>query len=83
MTCPACAAAAERVSAMFYVNCQQCRCRAIARSPQFREARDAGRLTPAYRLMLEAIFSVGCDLAQAHERVKAAAANDFESRETC
>lgn len=75
LTCPACAAASERVSALFEAGCRGCLCRSAARSPQYREARDAGRITHRYRLLLEH-FGVS------HAEVKAAAAVDFESRVT-
>lgn len=81
LTCQACAAASERVSAMFQAGCPGCMARSASRSPQYREARAAGRITHGYRLLLEAYYGDGCDLAQAHERVKAAAAVDFESME--
>ncbi|MBL8360709.1 MAG: hypothetical protein JNN18_09475 [Rubrivivax sp.] len=81
MTCPACTTAAQQVSAMFVNGCPCCMARSAARSPQYREARDAGRITHGYRLLLEGYYGAGCDLAQAHERVKAAAAVDFEAKE--
>jgi hypothetical protein len=73
MTCEACKQAAERVSAMFRDGCPGCMARSAARSPQFFEARQAGKLTPDYREMLQR-------LGVTHEAVKAAAAVDFESR---
>lgn len=73
MTCEACTAAAERVCAMFHANCPGCMARSAARSPQFFEARQAGKLTPDYRDVLQR-------LGVTHEAVKAAAAKDFETR---
>lgn len=80
MTCAACAEAADRVSSMFHAGCPGCMARSAARSPQYREARNAGRITHGYRLLLEQYFGAGCDLAKVHDEVKAAAAADFESR---
>jgi hypothetical protein len=54
--------------------------RSAARSPQFREARAAGRITHGYRLLLEQYFGAGCDVQKAHQEVKAAAEKDFETR---
>lgn len=79
MKCAACATAAERVSATFHAGCRGCMARSAARSPQYREARNAGRITHGYRLLLEQYYGAGCDLAKAHDEVKAAAAADFES----
>lgn len=76
MTCPACTTAAQEVCAMFVVGCPGCMARTAARSPQFFEARQAGKLTPDYRDLLQR-------LGVTHEAVKAAAAADFESRTTC
>ncbi len=78
--CQACTTASERVSAMFHAGCHGCMARSAARSPQYREARAAGRITHGYRLLLEAYFGAGCDLAKAHDEVKAAAGRDFETR---
>lgn len=80
MTCPACTTAAQQVSAMFVVGCPGCMARSAARSPQFREARAAGRITHGYRLLLEQYFGAGCDVQKAHQEVKAAAEKDFEMR---
>lgn len=80
MTCPACKTASERVSAMFHAGCPGCMARSAARSPQYREAQAAGRITHGYRLLLEGYYGAGCDLAKAHQQVKAAAAVDFEQR---
>lgn len=81
MTCEACTTAWQQVSAMFNAGCPGCMARSAARSPQYREARDAGRITHGYRLLLEAYYGDGCDLREANDRVKAAAAVDFESKE--
>lgn len=76
MTCPACTTAAQQVSAMFHAGCPGCMARSAARSPQFHEARQAGKLTTDYRDLLQR-------LGVTHEAVKAAAAVDFESRAAC
>lgn len=80
MTCKACTTAAQQVSAMFVNGCPGCMARSAARSPQFREARAAGRITHGYRLLLEQYFGAGCDVQKAHQEVKAAAEKDFETR---
>jgi hypothetical protein len=59
---------------MFVVGCPGCMARSAARSPQFFEARQAGKLTPDYRDLLQR-------LGVTHEAVKAAAAKDFETKE--
>lgn len=76
MTCKACTTAAQQVSAMFHAGCPGCMARSAARSPQFHEARQAGKLTPDYRDLLQR-------LGVTHEAVKAAAAVDFESMAAC
>lgn len=81
MTCQACTDAAERVSAMFHAGCPGCMARSAARSPQFRQARDAGRITHGYRLLLQAYYGADCDIGKANEQVKAAAAADFEQKQ--
>jgi hypothetical protein len=71
--CKACADAAVRVSGLFHAGCSGCCARAAARSPQFREARDAGKQTRGYRRLLD-------QLQLTHQQVIEAGAMDFEGR---
>ena len=73
--CPDCTAAAQQDWHGFKAGCLGCAARAVARGPNYRRVRDAGRLDRQYRGELE-------QLGVTHEQVKAAAQADALGRET-
>lgn len=72
--CPDCLQAAQKMHHGFAMGCRGCCARAIARGPNFREAKKAGRQTPNYRGEL-AQFEM-----QHEEVLKAAAADKLGSK---
>lgn len=73
--CEACIRAAWRTSSYFRSGCMGCAARAVGRGKNFRESRDSGMRTWAYRRELEQ-FGV------THDAVKLAHAVDFEEHRT-
>jgi hypothetical protein len=69
MTCDACEAAHRKVWHIFHAGCKGCAARAVARGPNFHEARQTGRGGWRYRAELQ-------QFGLTHEEVKAEAALD-------
>ncbi len=69
MTCIDCVQSSERLWHGFKASCKGCQARAIARGPQFFEARRTGRQTASYQALLG-------QFALTHAEVKAAHAAD-------
>jgi len=69
MTCIDCVQSSERLWHGFQASCKGCQARAIARGPQFFEARRSGKQTAAYKALLKQ-FKLN------HAEVKAAHAAD-------
>lgn len=67
--CKDCLASAVKRHHGFTAECKGCCARAIARGPNFREAKNVGRQTPKYRDEL-------AQFGMVHEQVQAAAAKD-------
>lgn len=68
--CTSCSAALrDRNSGLYRADCLDCQARAVARSPQYFDARQAAAITPAYRDVLQRVFG-GMSILEAHERVK-------------
>ena len=72
-TCDNCEVAAQRLWHGFTGGCKGCCARAVARSPQYFAAQQAGKITPDYRRLLQ-------QFELQHEEAKAARAADFEAR---
>lgn len=69
MNCPSCEAATKNpTSGLVHADCDGCKARSLAKSPAWAEARKAGKMTPAYRSALSAVFPK--DWRDGHERVK-------------
>jgi hypothetical protein len=73
MSCPDCTQAAITEWHGFRADCEVCKARAMARSPQFRRCRDAGAQDRAYRQMLQ-------QFGLTHEQVRTAAQADVQCR---
>lgn len=71
MTCRDCDLAAKQPHHGFTADCLGCKARAAARSPQYREAKIAGKLTPKYKALLT-------QFELTHEQVKDAADRDHQ-----
>ena len=70
MTCPACTIASSNPRTGEYrSNCEDCRARALAQSPQHADARDRRKLTTEYMEALRAVYGDGWEAG--HQRVKA------------
>lgn len=75
MTCDYCTRAAQEVSGLFHTACRGCQARRLSRTPLFAQPIAARRADKAYRRALGASGLLDAD-------VVAAAAADFEQRET-
>lgn len=73
MDCAECKAAAANLWHVFMSDCRGCVARQASRSPAYAESRQAGRILPMYRGMLDRL---GLD----HADVKAAAEADVINR---
>lgn len=73
MTCPDCSRASTELWHGFSAACKGCQARAISRAPAYFEAAMAGRLSPAYRRLLE-------QFGLSHESVKEARSVDALGR---
>jgi hypothetical protein len=84
MTCPACTAATESASYLFYAGCRGCTARTIARSQTFWQARQANDSnapeTLRYREMLAQVGG-GFVPAVAHSEVMAAFKSDAAQKQ--
>ena len=70
MTCEACQAAeANPHCGQYRADCLECAARMLSHSPAYFEAKQSGKMTPAYRQALASTF--GEDWQAGHERVKA------------
>lgn len=73
MTCPDCAAAAQRLHHGFAMGCAGCRARGVARTKLFRDAQALGQQTRQYRALLD-------QAGVTHAAVREAHACDFLNR---
>lgn len=70
MTCKGCERAERNpMSGLFVTGCTECAVRQLAQCPEHHEARMRGRMLPAYKARLRAVFGDGWEAG--HMRVKA------------
>jgi hypothetical protein len=63
-----CAYCADATTGFATNGCRGCAVRAAARSPQHFEARRAGKLTPSYRVLLDALGVEHAEVKEAAQR---------------